>query len=58
MQSRTWEMSAETESGEKGSTVEVQAEEVAASMRFATVTITKAKAEDDGQAEEREPTQS
>lgn len=58
MQSRTWEMPAETESGEKGSTVEVQAEEVAASMRFATVTITKAKAEDDGQAEEREPTQS
>lgn len=37
LQSRSWE----TEDHEKRSTVEVEAEEIAASMRFATVVITK-----------------
>ena len=38
LQSRNWE----TEDGQKRSTVEIEAEEVAASLRFATVVITKA----------------
>ena len=38
LQSRNWE----TEDGAKRSTVEIEAEEVAASLRFATVAITKA----------------
>jgi single-strand DNA-binding protein len=38
LQSRKWE----TEDGSKRSTVEIEAEEVAASLRFATVAITKA----------------
>ena len=38
LQSRNWE----TEEGTKRSTVEIEAEEVAASLRFATVAITKA----------------
>jgi single-strand DNA-binding protein len=43
LQSRTWE----TEDGQKRSAVEIEAAEVAASLRFATVTITKtAKAEE------------
>jgi len=37
LQSRNWE----TEDGAKRSTVEIEAEEVAASLRFATVAITK-----------------
>jgi len=37
MQTRSWE----TEDGQKRSTVEIEAEEIAASMRFATVAITK-----------------
>ena len=37
LQSRNWE----TEDGQKRSTVEIEAEEVAASLRFATVAITK-----------------
>jgi single-strand DNA-binding protein len=39
MQSRSWE----TEDGQKRSVVEIEAEEVAASLRWATVSITKAK---------------
>ena len=39
LQSRTWE----TEDGQKRSAVEIEAEEVAASLRWATVTVTKAK---------------
>jgi len=38
LQSRNWE----TEDGQKRSAVEIEAEEVAASLRFATVAITKA----------------
>jgi single-strand DNA-binding protein len=38
VQSRNWE----TEDGAKRSAVEIEAEEVAASLRFATVAITKA----------------
>ena len=38
LQARNWE----TEDGAKRSTVEIEAEEVAASLRFATVAITKA----------------
>ncbi len=38
LQARTWE----TEDGQKRSAVEIEAEEVAASLRFATVAITKA----------------
>ena len=38
LQSRSWE----TEDGQKRSTVEIEAEEIAASMRFATVALTKA----------------
>ena len=38
LQARNWE----TEDGQKRSTVEIEAEEVAASLRFATVAITKA----------------
>jgi len=37
LQSRNWE----TEDGAKRSAVEIEAEEVAASLRFATVAITK-----------------
>ena len=37
LQARNWE----TEDGQKRSTVEIEAEEVAASLRFATVAITK-----------------
>jgi single-strand DNA-binding protein len=37
LQSRTWE----TEDGQKRSAVEIEAEEVAASLRWATVTVTK-----------------
>ena len=47
LQSRNWE----TEDGAKRSTVEIEAEEVAASLRFATVAITKATkagAQDEG----------
>ena len=39
LQSRTWE----TEDHQKRSAVEIEAEEVAASLRWATVTVTKAK---------------
>jgi single-strand DNA-binding protein len=39
MQTRTWE----TEDGQKRSAVEIEAEDIGASMRFATVAITKAK---------------
>ena len=39
LQSRSWE----TEDGQKRSAVEIEAEEVAASLRWATVTVTKAK---------------
>ena len=38
LQSRGWE----TEDGQKRSAVEIEAEEIAASMRFATVAVTKA----------------
>jgi single-strand DNA-binding protein len=38
IQSRTWE----TEDGSKRSVVEIEAEELAASLRFATVAITRA----------------
>jgi|SRR6266851_2805085 len=38
MQSRTWE----TEDGQKRTVVEIEAEEVAASLRWATATLTKA----------------
>jgi single-strand DNA-binding protein len=38
LQARNWE----TEDGQKRSAVEIEAEEVAASLRFATVAITKA----------------
>ena len=38
LQSRSWE----SEDGQKHSAVEIEAEEVAASMRFATVAVTKA----------------
>ena len=38
LQSRNWE----TEDGAKRFTVEIEAEEIAASLRFATVAITKA----------------
>jgi single-strand DNA-binding protein len=48
LQARNWE----TEDGQKRSTVEIEAEEVAASLRFATVAITKtarAGAQDEAQ---------
>src|SRR4030088_3073732 len=43
LQSRNWE----TEDGAKRSAVEIEAEDVAASLRFATVAITKAAAADE-----------
>ena len=49
LQARNWE----TEDGQKRSTVEIEAEEVAASLRFATVAITKAR-QDPGAAREIE----
>ena len=53
LQSRNWE----TEDGQKRSAVEIEAEEVAASLRFATVAITKATkagAADDAQVQGEE----
>jgi len=53
LQSRNWE----TEDGQKRSAVEIEAEEVAASLRFATVAITKtarAGAQDEVQDQDEE----